>query len=115
MGSVVVSTNLTPWVITVHMVLALVIVGICIYTYFQAKILREKGILINSGAKGIKIFSALLVILTLVQVVVGTEVREQIDAIAVQLNGLERNTWVSRLDSFFEIHRELALVTIILN
>lgn len=115
MGSVVVSTNLTPWVITIHMVLALIIVGISIYTYFQARILREKGMLVNSGFKWIKIFSAFLVLLTLVQITVGTEVREQIDAIATQLNGMERETWVSRLDSYFEIHRELALVSIILN
>lgn len=115
MGSVVVSTNLTPWVITVHMVLALIIVGISIYTYFQARILREKSILINTGSKGIKIFSAALVVLTLVQVVVGTDVREQIDSIAVEFNGSNREAWIGRLDYFFEVHRELALVTIILN
>src|SRR5690606_42008119 len=41
MGSVVVSTNLTPWVITIHMVLALVILLIAIYTYFQARVVRR--------------------------------------------------------------------------
>lgn len=115
MGSVVVSTNLTPWVITVHMVLALVIVAISIYTYFQARILRESGILLNTGSPGIKIFSAVLVLLTLVQVITGTEVREQVDIISDQLNGMARETWVSQLNYKFIVHRELAILVVVLN
>ena len=35
-GSVVVSTNLMPWVITVHMILALLIVLLLIYIYYNS-------------------------------------------------------------------------------
>lgn len=115
LGSIVVSTNLTPWVITVHMVLALVIVGVSIYTYFQAKILREKSILVNASSNWIKIFSIFLVAMTLVQTVIGTDVREQIDSIALELGNQARGEWVSHLDTYFLIHRELALVVFILN
>ena len=115
MGSIVVSTNLTPWVITVHMVLALVIVTIGIYTYFQARILREPGLLLNTGSKVIKIFSGVLVLLTLFQVITGTEIREQIDVIADNLGGQARDTWVSYLDTQFIIHREVALGVVVLN
>src|SRR5690606_6281044 len=115
LGSIVVSTNLTPWLITVHMVLALVIVGVSIYTYFQAKILREKSILVNGSSSWIKIFSIFLVAMTLVQTVIGTDVREQIDSIALELGNQSRGEWVSRLDTYFLIHREFALVVFILN
>lgn len=115
MGSIVVSTNLMPWVITVHMILALVIVGISIYTYFQARVFREKNILFNKASKGIKIFAAFMVLLTLIQTIVGTDIREQIDLISSELGGQGRDTWISRLDIYFLVHRELALVAFILN
>src|SRR5690606_32009232 len=69
MGSIVVSTNLTPWVITVHMLLALVILAIAIYTYFQARVLRDRNMLVNQHSGWIKYFAVLIIILTLVQVV----------------------------------------------
>src|SRR5690606_19580204 len=54
MGSIVVSTNLTPWVITVHMLLALVILAISIYTYFQARVARDRSILLNQESLLVK-------------------------------------------------------------
>ena len=43
MGSIVVSTNLLAWIVTVHMLLALAIVAISIYTYFDAKNYAKKS------------------------------------------------------------------------
>ena len=43
LGSIVVSTNLMPWVVTVHMLLALVILGILVYTYDYATKLHKQG------------------------------------------------------------------------
>src|SRR5690606_29362409 len=37
LGSIVVSTNLVAWIVTVHMLLALAIVAIAIYTYYLVK------------------------------------------------------------------------------
>src|SRR5690606_30188430 len=47
LGSIVVSTNLMPWNITIHMLLALVIGAISLYTFCLASIMRNKSILIN--------------------------------------------------------------------
>src|SRR5690606_10401981 len=106
----VVSTNLTPWVITVHMLLALVILAIAIYTYFQARVLRDRNMLVNQHSGWIKYFAVLIIILTLVQVVIGTEIREMIDVISANYNGQNRELWISKLDntSSFIWHRELA-------
>jgi len=87
LGSIVVSTNLTPWIITVHMLLALVIVGISIYTYYLAITLRNKSILPVRKGTFYKVLAGLSLGLLLVQVVIGTAVREQVDhlvAVAAQ-------------------------------
>lgn len=117
MGSIVVSTNLTPWVITVHMLIALVILAISIYTYFYAKIVSDRINLLTAttGVVWVRVLAIAMVILTLIQVVIGTDIRESIDMISASFNGENRELWISKLGDSFLWHRELALVTIILN
>ena len=111
LGSLVVSTNLMPWMITVHMLLALVIVGISIYTYFKARSLRDKDLLINHTSGGIKWLAAFSLLLIVVQVTLGTGVREEIDMIADATNGLNRDQWLGQLTGVFDMHRTLALIS----
>jgi cytochrome c oxidase assembly protein subunit 15 len=115
LGSIVVSTNLTPWVITVHMLLALVILAISIYTYYQARVARDRSILLNQSSFLPKALAILALVLTLVQVVIGTDIREAIDEISKQFNGQQRELWVGELGDSFLWHRELALAAFVLN
>ncbi|WP_164122417.1 COX15/CtaA family protein [Sphingobacterium sp. xlx-130] len=110
LGSIVVSTNLMPWIITVHMLLALIIVAISIYTYYMATTFRDKTILINYPSSGLKALAIFSLVITLVQVVYGTEVREAID----HLNylGKERSTWIESIGGLYDVHRILAYVTL---
>lgn len=110
LGSIVVSTNLMPWIITVHMLLALIIVGISIYTFYLATTMRNKSILINHRFDLLKGIAVLLLLLTIVQVVYGTEVREAIDHLNDE--GVMRQEWISRLGSSYEVHRILAYVSL---
>lgn len=113
LGSIVVSTNLMPWIITVHMLLALVILAISIFTYFKARSLRDKDLLINHTARGIKplaVFSLLMIVL---QVAIGTGVREEIDIIASSADLPDRSEWLAQVSQVFEIHRSLAWVSTI--
>ena len=109
LGSIVVSTNLMPWIITVHMVLALLILGISIYTYFKARSLRDKDLLVNHTSSGIKWLAALGLVLIVCQVAIGTGVREQIDGLADAF--VARGEWIGRLTGEYYVHRTLALVT----
>lgn len=52
LGSIVVSTNLMPGMITVHMLVAILILGISIYTYFKARSLRDKTCWYTIGLPG---------------------------------------------------------------
>lgn len=110
LGSIVVSTNLMPWVITVHMLIALLIVAISIYTFYIATTFRNKSILVNRDFIGLKVFAVFSLVLIIVQVIYGTEVRETIDH--VRAEGMARSSWVDNLGESYFIHRVLAYCTL---
>jgi len=111
LGSVVVSTNLMPWVITVHMLLALVILAIAIHTFHLATTLRNGRAVAGRSFSGLKVLAVGLLLLTVAQVGYGTEVREGIDRLNAE--GILRLEWIGRLDdSSYLVHRVLAYITL---
>ncbi len=115
LGSIVVSTNLLAWTITIHMILAFAIVAISIYTYFYARSLRNREMLSQKFSWPVKLLAGFALILTMIQVVLGTGVREQIDAIAETMNYFDRSSWVAKLGAVFSVHRDLAIVVVVVN
>jgi cytochrome c oxidase assembly protein subunit 15 len=106
-GSFVVSSNLTPWTVTVHMFLALVIVAMLIY-------------LVNSTAEPEKStyipvnFVLLLACITvlLIQILFGTQVREAIDRVA---GIVARESWIRAISGEIFIHRSFSWVVLLLH
>lgn len=115
LGSIVVSTNLTQWVVTVHMLLALVILGIAIYTYNYAKHLYKEPTVIMYRIAWLKGFLLFTMVISILQIVIGTEVREAIDSIAKSLAYNSRDTWVARIGDIFNYHRDLAIIVAMSN
>ncbi|MEJ7693196.1 COX15/CtaA family protein [Daejeonella sp.] len=115
LGSIVVSTNLLAWVVTVHMLVAIAILAISIYTYYEARALRDKSILTNITSGWVTILAYGALILTVIQITIGTEVREQIDMISSATNDLNRAEWVSLVGANFVYHRDLAILVVIVN
>ncbi|HTH54825.1 MAG TPA: COX15/CtaA family protein [Cyclobacteriaceae bacterium] len=106
-GSIVVSTNLTTWTITVHFFIALLMVA------FLAYLLHE-----SSESQSSKVVGALRGLLLacisalLIQVFLGTEVREAIDILA---NSVSREAWIDGLGKEFIVHRSFSWAVLILN
>jgi cytochrome c oxidase assembly protein subunit 15 len=92
LGSIVVSTNLVAWIVTVHMLLALAILAISIATYHMAKV---NGRYKLSTKPFIAVVTLLVLALSILQITFGTEVREKIDAVASHLEGSYRDSWTS--------------------
>lgn len=115
LGSIVVSTNLIQWIVTAHMLLALLILMILIYTYNYAKQLYKQSSVIMYRILWLKGFLAFTIILTIIQVVLGTEVRESIDTISKSLEFSARNTWLAKVGEIFSYHRDLAILVAICN
>ncbi len=105
-GSVVVSTNLTPWIITVHMFLALVIVALLIYLVHESSFGKD----INSSLGFWWLLASMAVLL--VQILLGTQVREAIDRVATIVS---REAWISNLGGEFIIHRSFSWIVFILH
>ncbi len=115
LGSIVVSTNLTQWVVTVHMLLALVILTILIYTYHYAKQLYKEPSVVMSRLPWLKLAILCSIALSVLQIVLGTEVREAIDTISKSLQYNARDTWIAKIGDVFNYHRDLAILVVIVN
>lgn len=107
LGSIVVSTELHPGLVTVHMLLAIVIVLCLIYALFLAY-REESGILLVEN-RSMRFLSLILLILSIGQLVLGTQIREMVDLLS--FGTLPRTEWVETLlGGRFFIHILLAIV-----
>jgi len=114
LGSVVVATNLKPIMITLHMILALVIVNLLIYTVTRS----YNTVFHTEQVANKKLLNTILTIcmgLMLVQIVLGTQVREAIDEISAALNYTMRDTWIEKIGLNFYIHRSFSLLILALH
>jgi cytochrome c oxidase assembly protein subunit 15 len=109
LGSLVVASHLKPLTITVHMLLALVIVCLLILAVLRVYG-REKAVDADAQTKKISLWLLAALLLNLVQIALGTQVRESIDQIAQQLGENGRATWVEHLGLTFWIHRSFSLL-----
>ncbi|MEO7057400.1 MAG: COX15/CtaA family protein [Caldimonas sp.] len=130
LGSLVVSTNLLPVMVTIHMGLALFIVALLLYAAHRARWGKaEEGLAYQLKAQTLGqqpneqmaattslrwlLWGTLA--LTFVQIILGTQVREAVDHIAAATDYGQRGTWVDRIGSVFETHRTLAAITVLVN
>jgi cytochrome c oxidase assembly protein subunit 15 len=113
-GSIVVSTNLVPWTITLHMLLALVIVCISVYTYYAASQERVASSRAYKAPFYLKALALISMFLLVVQVITGTEVRELVDVLDTMQPVLPRGEWIEAMGSTFENHRWLSYLSTLL-
>ncbi|MDN3551704.1 COX15/CtaA family protein [Mucilaginibacter aquaedulcis] len=112
LGSIVVSTNLVAWIVTVHMLLALAILAIVIYTYHKARVIDNPALKTSTL---VFIITVVALLLSILQIAFGTEVREKIDAVATQFQGGYRNSWVNNAGEIFSHHRDMAILVLVIN
>lgn len=108
LGSIVVSTNLLAWMITVHMLVAVVILAISLYTYFLVKLPKPMLTLTFKSFVYLRVASAVVVFVSLWQITVGTEVREEVDAVKTNFKELARGEWLVEVGRIFTDHKQLA-------
>jgi cytochrome c oxidase assembly protein subunit 15 len=115
LGSIVVSTNLVAWIVTVHMLLALVILAILIYTYNYSEQLDKQPTVVMAKIGWLKLLIFLAILVTIVQIVLGTEVREAVDEVSKNLMYNDRDSWLTRAGRIFSLHRDMAIAVLLLN
>ncbi len=108
-GKKVVDTELKDWMVTIHMIIALIIVGLLIYT-----ITRSQSFFIEQKKRdsSLKIFAILLLASGFIQIISGTQVRENVDSIASVLGDQNRQHWSNYLIEtvLFKYHRSWSII-----
>ncbi len=111
LGKTVVDTNLKPTMITIHMVVGLVIIGVLLVLLFE---LNSKGkvFVYNSLFQKLLILS---VVFSLIQIAMGTQVRQFIDE-QVKLFGFENKEYRLLNPNFkFYFHRSFTIAILLVN
>lgn len=115
LGSAVVASNLKPVMITAHMVMAFLIVSLLIYAVIRS----QRGILIEPRLAGLSPrFRAVLIAamtMTLLQIAMGTQIRESVDVISVAFSQSERHLWRESFPIIFYIHRSFSSIILLTN
>ncbi|HSI78646.1 MAG TPA: COX15/CtaA family protein [Lunatimonas sp.] len=114
-GSIVVSTNLLQWMITVHMLLALVIVCLLLYIYFLAYQSDRQSTTGDTQNQSLGYVIAVCMLLMVIQIVLGTQVREEVDEMARKFSQSNRDSWIEGLGITFLIHRSYSLLILALH
>jgi heme a synthase len=107
-GSIVVSTNLTSWTITIHMLMAFILVALLIWLYVNSD--EIKPITSSEGSKWILVAC---IILLVTQVLLGTEVRAAIDRVSSLQ--MPRSSWIEGVWEQFIVHRTFSWLVLIMN
>ncbi len=107
-GSIVVASNLVPWTITIHMLLALIIIALQIYFIREISPTQSKK-LPQSKLEFYLIWLCLGV--TFYQMFLGTQVRESIDELTAL--GITRERWTAELGIMFYIHRSFSWLVLL--
>lgn len=113
LGGQVVKSSLQAWMVTIHMVIALIIVNILIYSVFISIHDKIQIDISKAVAKYLSIIIFVLLGLTLIQIVLGTQVREAVDAVKMGSSFLPRSQWISNVGIINDIHKTFALTVFI--
>ncbi len=107
-GSVVVSTNLLPGLISFHMSLAILEVFILMWAVARSFESETSFIYIKKNINTLNIVLIISIILVFVQIILGTQVRQAVDVVAKRVGEGARGTWVENLGIEFYIHRSFS-------
>ena len=109
LGKTVVDSVLNPVKITIHMLTALLIVAFQLITIYAVQ-KDKKAFVFNSKFNLILVIA---LILTIIQVVLGTSVREHVDTISE--TGAPEVLWLQNPSISFYIHRSFSIVVLLAN
>lgn len=111
LGATVVYSVLAPAKITIHMVMALVIVAVLLYLLYISSE-KQRAHFSTASFRNLMI---LAVVMTLVQVVMGTQVRQFVDEQVKSLGYGNEHLWLEDPDLNFYIHRSFSILVLLVN
>lgn len=112
LGGQVVKSGLEGGMITIHMVVAILILATLLYATFRA-MNQQLQIKISKGNKrNLLWIGGLIFALTMVQLVLGTQVRESVD-FAKNVMDLPREAWIDSTGWIYAVHRSFSWLVVL--
>jgi cytochrome c oxidase assembly protein subunit 15 len=115
LGSKVVSSELHPLMITLHMLLAILIVFVLLYVLARSYPIEETTAVNKQDSQRINGWLIAVLFVSTAQILLGTQVREAVDIVAAQLGEANRFRWVDELGATFYVHRSFSILVLVLN
>ena len=113
LGATVVFSVLQPAQITIHMLVALLIVALMMYLISELPESTKKDPLIFD--KTLNRLLVVAIILSLIQITLGTQVRQLIDEISRSLGHTQRDLWIGLAGNTFKFHRSFAISLVVVH
>ncbi len=111
LGSRVVAAELAPWIVTVHMMLAILIVFVLLFVWIRTDF---KDKYVGSLQKNANIILNVVLAFSIVQIIFGTQVREAMDDVIRRIGYVARSQWIENIGNSFYIHRSFSLLILAL-
>lgn len=113
LGGQVVQSGLEGWKITIHMITAVIILNVLIWTAYRS--LRDRLVMTLEPGIRKKMIAVLVVLITvtIVQVVLGTQVREALEAVKASFPALDRAEWMYHVGRIDMVHRSFSWIVLI--
>ena len=109
LGATVVYSVLNPLKISVHMLMALVLLALLFYMKFSASEPTPS----QESLRPYKTYLAIAMVLTLLQILLGTQVRQSVDHFVDEGNVIEQ--WIDQAPILFYIHRSSSIALLVVN
>lgn len=114
LGGQVVRSGLSAGMITIHMILAMIIVNTLLFASFRAMNKSLSIQLSENVKKRLLMVSGAILFVTLIQLVLGTQVREAVD-VAKNVLELPRDQWIDTSDLLYSVHRSFSWLVVVLS
>ena len=115
LGSKVVSSNLQPGMITLHMLVALAIVGTLLFALAQARLQIMLSQPVTAIDPRVKRWLLVIVSMSVLQIAMGTQVREMTDFLKETQGEELRSSWIEFMPWFFYVHRSFSAALLVAN
>ncbi len=112
LGSRVVATKLAQYMITLHLLLAVLVVFSLLFVLVRSNKNRLQVELTNQKDLFLNQLLGVVIVLSLGQIVLGTQVRDALDEVVKRLGYDERGSWIKNLDWRFYVHRSFSLIVL---
>ena len=111
LGKTVVDSNLLPYKISIHMAMALLIVLFLVYLLSREQKNRQE----LTYVKQFQGLALVAILLSLIQIGMGTQVRQFVDEQMHSFNLIQASEWLAKAPIIFYVHRSFSILILLVH